>query len=426
LSSRGFGHLRLAILDSNYPKQQHQGLAATWLRWELEQAGIREYPAPLADTLLVTVSSQQGIADVKRELRKLNLTNKRIVMGGGGCYAPAVFEGLGDVICVGEGTRFMRTLLADGFDAATTLPESWTRGESCPVIPGREFPWDVPPLNHPDGTVRVFGSRGCKYRCLFCQTGWETTYRVNPDLCKLQAQIDSLERQGKRIAVVTNDAAEEQVKFTGQQEFLSVRLQNLRHMMPLTRMQVKSVRIGVEGVSERLRIAVGKPVANDELLRITFDLLANGVGVRWFFIPGLPGEIDEDYAELRYLVRELHYLPKGCVMMNFHSFIPQPATPLGVLPLVDDYWERFDEFRRWFFHGPGFTRRVQIIAPNKYPSRLRRAMESMAATETELRHGWFEHDNRNWRVQYLAQPDRLRQVAQAYAKRVGLTKANES
>lgn len=413
--------MRVAILDSNYPKQQHHGLAASWLRWEMERAGVREYPAPLADTLLVTVSSQQGIADVKRELRKLNFTNKRIILGGGGCYAPAVFEKLADVICVGEGMRFVRTLITDGYEAAKALPESWVRGETKRVIPGREFPWDVPPLNHPDGTVRVFGSRGCKYRCLFCQTGWENIYRVNPSPERLQAQIDGLERRGCRIAIVTNDAAEERVKLSGQQEFLSVRFQNLRHMMPLARAQVKSVRIGVEGASERLRVAVGKPVPSDELLRITFDLLANGVGVRWFFIPGLPGETDADYVELQYLVRELHHLPKGCVMMNFHSFIPQPATPLGVLPLVDDYWERFDEFRRWFFHGPGFTRRVQIIAPNKYPSRLRRAMESMAATGAELRRGWFEHDNRNWRVQYLESPARLRQVARQYARRVGLT-----
>ena len=410
--------MRIAVLDSNYSQDKHQGLAATWLRWELERASVKEYPPPLADTLLVTVSSQQGISDVKRELRKLNLTNKRVILGGGGCYAPAVFDKWANVICVGEGARFVRVLLRDGLDAVKSLEESWVPDETRCVIPGQEFPWDVPPLNHPDGTVRVFGSRGCKYRCLFCQTGWETTYRVNPDIERLQSQIAALERRGARIALVTNDAAEEHVTFSGQQEFLSVRLQNLRHMMPLTREQVKSVRIGVEGMSERLRVAVGKPVPNDELLRITFALMANDVGVRWFFIPGLPGETEADYEELRYLVRELRRLPKGAVMLNFHSFIPQPASPLCILPLEDRYWEPFDEFRRWFFHGPGFTRRVQIVAPNKYPSRLRRAMESMAATEAELRRGWWEYDNANWRVQYLASPDKLRRIAKAYVRRV--------
>jgi len=333
-----------------------------------------------------------------------------------------VFDDLIDVACVGEGSRFIRTLLNDGYEAACELPESWIPGETRQVVPYGGFPWECPPLRHPDGTVRVFGARGCKYKCLFCQTGWEIAYRTNPEPERLQAQIDALTQSGERIALITNDGGQEPVQLRGQQEFLSMRLDNLKQMLPITRRVTKSVRIGVEGISERLRKAVKKPVTNADLLNVTFSLLANGVGVRWFFIPGLPGELDDDYGDLRFLVRELHKLPKGCVMMNFHSFIPQPATPLGVLPLVDAYWEKFDEFRRWFFHGPGFTRRVQIVAPNQYKSRLRRATQSMAATETQLRHGWFDKDNPNWRVRYLLTPDQMRRSAKTYLRK--LTKGN--
>jgi len=409
-----------AIVDTNYNRTRYRGLAASWLHWELERAGAALADPSDASILLVTASSQQGIADVKRELKRIGNTQATVVLGGGGCYAPAVFDGVADVCCVGEGARFIRTLLLDGLEAARALPEAWVPGETRPVIPSTEFPWEVPPIQHPDGTVRVFGARGCRYRCLFCQTGWETIYQTHPSPDVLQRQIDALTQQRRRVAIVTNDGAEESVVLRGQQEFLSMRLHNLRRMMPITRAVTKSVRIGVEGVSERLRVAVGKPVRNDDLLETTAGLLANGVGVRWFFIAGLPGETDADYDELRQVVLELKRIPKGVVMMNFHAFIPQPATPLCVLPLVDDYWERFDEFRRWFFHGPGFTRRVQIVAPARYAGRLRRARESMAATEAELRRGWFEHDNPNWRVKYLAPPDKLRATARRYARRVGL------
>lgn len=373
-----------------------------------------------ADIILATVSSQQGVSELRGALRRTGNKTARVIVGGGGAYAPAVFDGIADAVCVGEGARFMRTLLTDGYEAVMALPETWIPGDARKVIPNEEFPWDVPPLNHPDGTVRVFGSRGCRYKCLFCQTGWETSYRCNPDPARLQAQTDRLEQSGARVALITNDGAERHVCLHGQQEFLSVRLDNLMRMLPITRRTTKSVRIGVEGISERLRDAVGKPVPNTDLLNATFSLLANGVGVRWFFIPGLPGEIDDDYDDLRFLVRELHKLPKGCAMMNFHSFIPQPATPLGVLPLVDDYWERFDEFRRWFFHGPGFTRHVQIVAPNQYKGRMRRACQSMGATEGEIRRGWLGHNNANWRVQYTATPEQLRDLAYRYAGRVGL------
>lgn len=410
--------MKLAILDSNYTDDSYSGLAATWLRWELQRAGVSESAPELADVLLCTVSSQQGISQLRGALRRVKNKRAKVILGGGGCYAPAVFDQIADVCCVGEGARFMRTLLSDGYEAACQLPEAWLPGDMRTVTPNRDFPWEIPPLNHPDGTSRVFGSRGCRYRCLFCQTGWENDYRVNPEPERLRQQVRWLEAQRRRLAVVTNDGADVGVMLVGQQEFVSVRFANLKRMMPITRERAKSVRIGVEGVSERLRRAVGKPVPNDELVELSYQCLQNGVGVRWFFVAGLPGETDADYDELRSLTAQLKRLPRGVVMMNFHAFIPQPATPLCVLPLEDTYWERFDEFRRWFFHGPGFTRHVQIIAPAQCPGRLTRSIESMAATEDELRRGWFEHDNPNWRVHYLATPEQLRRMASVYQKRV--------
>lgn len=401
------------------------GLAATWLEWELAQASVEQSAPELADYLLCTVSSQQGMVDLKRGLRRIKNKKAKIILGGGGCYAPAIFDDLIDVACVGEGPRFIRTLLNDSYDACLRLPEAWVPKEKRTVVPFGGFPWECPPLRHPDGTVRVWGARGCKYKCLFCQTGWEAEYRENPDLCLLQFQIDSLQNGGERVAVITNDGATCSVRIRGQQEFLSMRLSGLLKLMPITRGIAKSIRIGVEGISERLRNAVAKPIKNEDLLNVTFNALSNGVGVRWFFIPGLPGETDEDYGELRWLVGQLKKLSKGCVMMNFHAFIPQPATPLCVLPLRDGYWPRFDDFRHWFFHGLGFTRHVQIVSPAQHAGRLKRAMESMAATESELRRGWFEHDNPNWRVQYLLPPDKLRRIAAKYAEKMGLVNKPE-
>lgn len=412
--------MRLAIVDANYRTDAHKSMGALWLEWELQRRGLSCVDPGEADVLLATVSSQQGIAGLRSALRKASNANARLIVGGGGAYAPAVFDDYADVCCVGEGTRFVDALLTDGYDAACDLPESWIPGQARAVVPYERFPWQMPPLNHPDGTARVFGSCGCRYKCLFCQTGWEQTYRVNPCQDLLQRQIDALETRGRRVAIVTNDGADIGVRLYGQQEFLSVRLENLMRMMPISREITKGVRIGVEGVSERLRKAVGKPVSNDDLLRVTFDLLANGVGVRWFFVPGLPGESASDYSELRYLVDGLRRLPKGCVMMNFHAFIPQPAAPLCVFPLEDAYWEPFEEFRRWFFHGPGFTRHAQIIAPCQYKGRMRRAQESMAAEDWELRRGWWDDDNKNWRVTYRADPPAMRRIARAYARKLDM------
>ena len=416
--------MRLSILDTNYSSPSHLGMGATWLNWELSKAGIQTVPLNTADIVLATVSSQQGLPQLKSGLKRYGVQgNAKLIVGGGGAYAPAIFDELASACCVGEGTRFVRTLMSEGVGSAMELPESWVPGEKRAVTPYDQFPWDIPPIRHPDGTIRLFASRGCRRKCLFCQTGWESTYRESPSLPALRGYAKSINSQSERVVVVTNDGAEMSLDCFHHLDFISATLANLKRLLlvnPITRQHTKSVRIGVEGVSERLRRAVAKPIPNGDLLDVTSHLLSEGVGVRWFFIVGLPGETIDDYEDLRAAIYALKKVPKGCVMMNFHAFIPQPAAPLSVLPLEDGYWERFEEFRRWFFHGPGFTRRVQIIPPSKEPGRLKRAKLSMAADESDLRSGWFNKTNSNWRIHYPCEYTRLRDIARIYARRVGI------
>lgn len=412
--------MKIAILDANY-HHDLQGLSATWLNWELQRGRGEIVPPAEADFLLVTASCAQNWRDVRRVIAAAKSNRAKIVLGGAAAYTPAVFGAAVDAICVGEGSRWIRTLLADGWEAACDLPETWQPGDSRPVIPNTDFAWDMPPLMAPDGIVRIFASRGCRYRCLFCQTGWETTYRTNPDQRALLAQIKYLKQQGRRIVVMTNDGAEASVVGCTGHEFVSMRVQNLKPLLPISRDFAKNIRLGVEGVSERLRRAVGKPVLNDDLLSITANLLDHGIQTRWFFIIGLPGERPEDYEELRYLVREAQQFARGFVFMHFHPFIPKPATPLGILPLHDEYQPMIADFKHWFFTGTSFTQRIHLTTIMGYKTRLDHACADMAATEPELRRGWFGHDNPNWRVQYNASPEKMRQLAGIYARKVDLS-----
>lgn len=411
--------MKYAVADANYRDASFDGLGLSWLRWEAERAGVSFGSVAEADVVLCSFSSQQGASSV-RTIRKRMRREARLIAGGAGGYAPVVIEKTADAVCAGEGAAFMRSLWREGIEAAMARPEVWIAGESHEVVPNSDYPWEMPPLRHPDGTIRIAISRGCRSKCLFCQTGWENHYRVRPDIEAVFARARG-QWKGERIAFLTNDGADQDIPAWAKQEFISVKLANLRRMMPLSRGNVKSVRIGVEGVSARLRTAVHKPIEEEELMDVSARLLQAGIGVRWFFIAGLPGERDDDYEELKAVVMRLHALRKGVVMMNFHAFIPQPAAPLAVLPLQDGYWERFDRFRTWFFDGLGFTRRVQIMPPAREPGRLTRAMESMAATEDQLRRGWWTDDNRNWRLRYLTSKGLRRGLAAQYAREVGLS-----
>ena len=412
---------KIAVVDTNYPLEKHCGMAASWLKYELAKRNISETPIGEADILLITTTSQEALAQVRGRLKRAKNKNVVKILGGGGCTAPAIYEDYADAICVGEGKNFMDVLLKCGLEAAKELPETWVKGESRAVVPSQVFPWEMPPIMYPDGYVRLFLSRGCKYKCLFCQTGWERHYIPCADSGEFIRRLAKIRSQSVPYAIVTNDGGEEIPYLKAGQQFISIRFDGLKKIPQLNRRMVKGVRIGVEGVSERLRIAVGKKVDNDELINHTINLLNKSVQVQWFFVLGLPGEIAADYEELKYLVNGIkRFAEKGAVLANFHAFIPQPAAPLCIFPLVDEYWEMFKEFKEWFFGGLGKTSRFLMVSPGQYAGRLRRAQNSMCAQEDELRRGWWQADNKNWRVKYVLPPAGLRKAASIYAAKIGM------
>jgi|LSQX01.2.fsa_nt_gb radical SAM superfamily enzyme YgiQ (UPF0313 family) len=417
--------MRIGLIDASYKRPGIYGLGISWLQWELRNLGVEPSPIEAADVIFASVQSQQCLPDLKRELKRAGVDwrQRPVVIGGGGAYAPAVFDGVAAAACVGEGRRFVQTFVRDGYDAALALPETWQPGGTREVIPSEEFPWDCPPVRFQDGTTRLWVSRGCSRKCLFCQTGWESSYRQRPDMESVYQQATALVARGEKPFYTSNDQSELDWARLPKMEHLSATVDGIRAIVADGRVaKARSIRVGVEGVSERLRRAVGKPMQTDDLVKLSMEVMAHGVTLRWFFIAGLPGETAEDYADLRDAVMKLkRHCQKGAVMMHFHAFLPHPAAPLSVLPISDDdYWSRFEEFRRWFFDGPGATTRVQIVACAQPKTRMEQACMNMACSARDIRRGWADCDNANWRIQYACDNDKRRRLARRYAERTGI------
>ena len=420
--------MRIGLLDSAYRKSELLGLGLSWLKWELsERHGVETVTPEQADVVLASVQSQQALPDLRRELKRHSIDprTRPVVIGGPGAYAPAVFDALPIAgACVGEGRRFVSVLVADGLAAALKLPETWMPGETQAVIPHAEFPFDCPPIRYQDGTTRLWVSRGCKRKCLFCQTGWERAYQQRPDLETVYHQAAALSVKGETIFCTSNDQSELDWARLPKLPHMSATMAGLREAMrrPGGINNVRSVRVGVEGVSARLRSAVCKPIATQELVDTTIAVMERGVTFRWFMIAGLPGETDADYDDLKAAIMHLkRYCRKGAVMLHFHAFLPHPAAPLCIPAIDDGYWQRFERFRRWFFDGPGLTPRVQVMPCAQPATRMKQAMLNMAATEKEVRRGWWSADNRNWRVRYVGTPDTMRRLARRYLDELDVT-----
>lgn len=413
-----------------------KGMAVRYVEWELGQQGVEIVAPDRADVVCLTAVAAQEWECVRAALKRYGVEHRRqvrasepgrhpaVVLGGQAAMCPAIFEPIVDVACVGEGRTFLRTMARDGVEAAKALPCAWVPGDTRPVVPDDEFPWDAPPTKGEDGYVRIYASRGCRKKCIFCQTGWQMAYAENEE-AKLRRQFEALRRAGYKVNVVTNDApALAFFDALNVEHFSASYSQTLAFLdqadgVEALKGKVKSIRFGVEAPSDRLRGWIGKPVPTAGLYEVTCRLLNAGIGVRWFMIAGIPGETDADYDQLRQVVTDIrHDAKKGTLQLSFTAFCPEPAAPLCIAPLTDDYHDRYLDFHHWFF-GRMKTRRAQLFKGQGPTSRLKHAIGSMGCGEDELRRGWLDRDPPNWRVHYPLR-DRVRTAYNVYAARAGL------
>jgi len=390
--------MNYSIFDACFSenRQSGRGMSAAYLAWELGRHGLQECQIDKSDCILATCQSTEA-TDAIRGLRR-KYPDKIIVCGGAASTSPYSIGKFCDVVCVGDGQKFLSVLFEHGIRAAAQLPNAWVDGESRRVEIDQGFPWDMPPIQAEDGAYRIWCGRGCKHKCRFCQTGWAYRYSENPNPSTVVSQANTLLGQRKKIAYLSNDLSQHSFyRALPATEHGSYSVSFLKKTGSLP--PARQIRLGVEGVSDRLRKCVSKPISDLDLLGCTRWLNANGKSVRWFMIAGLPGETSEDWDELRSIIQRWKIqTSKGVLALSFTAFCPDPATPFATAALDDGYWRNFEKFREWFFGGRGWSNRIKLMMPQQPDSRMRKAMLSMGLTEGQLRDGG--HMSPNARLLY--------------------------
>lgn len=388
--------MKCCIIDACFPvDNQSFGMAALWLIWYCGVLKIEVSSASISDCILVTCVDPRNW-NVLKSLRKRYPT-KKIYAGGAGALAPYSLGLHCDAVCVGNGERFIKTLSEFGHDGIKDLPETWIGGQSRSVFVAEGFPWNCPPIECEDGAYRVWCGRGCKKKCLFCQTGWATKYEENPDGKKLLESIKALQKRNKKFAYLSNDP--NQHSFSALLPKIDHGSYSLDFIRSNGLPSARQIRLGVEGPSERLRSFVNKPISKSDLVRATAWMNSNGKSIRWFMIAGLPTENDADWEELKETVIEWKKTTiKGVLALSFTAWQPEPSTPLGAFGFDDSYWKRWENFREWFFGGAGWSNRIKLMQPANPKTRIESAMARMGLADDKLREGgcWGPND----RVEY--------------------------
>jgi radical SAM superfamily enzyme YgiQ (UPF0313 family) len=317
--------------------------------------------AKLVDILLFSCFWWEHIYLLADFLRKAGIkkgSSPRVIVGGFNTFNPVQFQPYADFAVCGDGEEILPSVL-QGQDPGLT----W---HNAPAII---------PFAHKTGEItRIEIARGCKYRCKFCAVSHLKPYRELP-----VEEIDKLLRgvKTKRVSLFaperTLHSANDEIGHLCERYGLS----NVDSDVRLDRIskshQVSGIpRIGIEGISERLRKSVNKPYSDEQIIEAARQAITEGrKGLFLYFILDLPGESAEDWEEFRALLRKVGEIPESDRFLFVPSpnlFMPTPWTPMEYDGL---HWER-PYLQIWSeFFGRGGNRnwkamiveRTRVFAP---------------------------------------------------------------
>jgi len=228
-------------------------------------------------------------------------------------------------------------------------------------------------------------SRGCKNKCLFCQYGWLKEYR--------EADIVDIAQAIKTCKTKTIRAfAADRFQHSRYQEIRSILDKkgkcdsgsdvSIRFLLdnPEYLKMTNKVRVGVEGLSQRLRRMILKPYSNEDIIR--FCLAVADAGIKcldWYMIYGLPTENESDVPEFLELMAELDArMPAGYVIaIHWNAFTPSAQTPFQWCAPAPHRPAYMDRVFSW-----GGNSRIKFYSKPKYTSvwTLKRRMLSLRSS----------------------------------------------
>jgi radical SAM superfamily enzyme YgiQ (UPF0313 family) len=268
-----------------------------------------------------------------------------VAFGGSAMIQPAPVAAFADVIALGDGEAtgpVIAEAVADGKRRALNALDGqrgfWVTSNSEGQLTRLEG-GDRDPLVRPGAgdTVRhaVEVARGCRRKCVFCPIGWAGgTYREAP-FGAIARAIETLRGKSanffaadfssvRYIGELEHAIQRAGCRNTGRDARLDQAMINIEAELP-----AKAYSFGIEGMTERLRRAVLKPISDERILETMAALQSAGVGiVRWYMILALPSETDGDAEHFTSLLGKMRDVYHGRLEVTMTHFQPLAHTPL--------------------------------------------------------------------------------------------------
>ena len=355
-------------------KQDRGSIGAFYIRYHAELAGyqvdVLDNTANGYDVELISIHHASNFYDLANMRKRAKW---RIVGGHPMQNNPLPAIPLADVICIGEGESWIKSALKIIDDTkdiqglsilpGTIICKDWKPDNKLPATNiENPLPDNPPYLNHADTGSKAWYlemARGCPYACHYCELGHSTTYRAYKKE-HLMIMIDKLDMKMTRKI---NFYAPDEASHPDYQElydslytkgfsaqFSSMRIDSILKNPPQIK-QSHLIRVGIDGLTERLRFAVNKKITDDMIIDYFKFFVDKGhVNFKIFMIIGYPNENMADFDEFEGVVQRVFSIPLHKNVMlrfKFTPLIPQPCTPLKNAVTTYNY-EKFVRIRMFF------------------------------------------------------------------------------
>lgn len=290
---------------------------------------IQPFNPASKNPILVSLFWQEQLYPFLQWRYSASMKGRKVIVGGNyPTSSPNVFKFFDCDVFMGDGELFKWG--DDSYFAEIGKQKKRAYAEKLNPFPYLEV------QKSPRGLCEI--SRGCKNKCLFCQYSWLKPYR-EVDISKVINVLSGI--KGQNIKMVRCFAADRMnhsqiheielsVKKLGMNDIsCDVTLKNIiKH--PAGVKNWNSIQIGLEGMSERLRKVVNKPITDDEVEECCRIVAWHKKKiVQFYMIYGLPTESDEDVSMFESLIVRLDKtLPENfTIVLHWNAFQPNAQTP---------------------------------------------------------------------------------------------------
>lgn len=288
-------------------------------------------------------------------IRKHMKGRPKIIIGGFNTANPVPFLAYADYVVVGDGEGSLRAIIEQG-----KVPENVLTDETKTVTYGYR---ELRPFCHEtNGIARIELARGCKFQCTFCAVTHLKPYR-ELSLERVKQALDSTKQ--KRVSLFapepTMHSEDDKISIACHNRG-KIRVDSDVRLDRLDKRKDSVPRVGIEGLSEKLRKSVKKPYSNEKILDAVERAIKDGrKGMFMYLILDLPGEQIEDWEEFRELCKRIGEIPGSINFVLKPSpsvFLPTPHTPMQYDGI---HWDR-DYHSQWEkFFGRGEDRDWEVI-----------------------------------------------------------------